>query len=49
MSQKVVIKKNKFGITVVIEQDLTYEEIKKEVQEKFRQSAKFFKDVSESN
>lgn len=45
MSQKVVIKKNKFGITVVIDSELTYEDIKKEVEEKFKQSAKFFKDA----
>lgn len=45
MSQKVVIKKNKYGITVVMDNELTYEEIKKEVKEKFRQSAKFFKDA----
>lgn len=45
MSQKVVIKKNKFGITVVIDKELEFEEIKKEVEEKFKQSAKFFKDA----
>lgn len=45
MSQKVVIKKNKFGITVIIDKELTYEDIKKEVEEKFKQSAKFFKDA----
>ncbi len=45
MSQKVVIKKNKLGITVVLDKDLTYEEMKKELEEKFKQSARFFKDA----
>lgn len=45
MSQKVVIKRNKFGIAVILDKELTYEELKKEVEEKFKQSAKFFKDA----
>lgn len=45
MSQKVVIKKNKFGITVVIDKELTYEDIKNEVKEKFKLSSKFFKNA----
>lgn len=45
MSQSVVIKKNKFGITVVLDKKLTYEELKKEVAEKFKQSSNFFKDA----
>lgn len=45
MSQTVMIKKNKFGIAVMLDDTLTYEELKKEVLEKFRQSAKFFKDA----
>lgn len=42
MSQTVVIKKNKFGITVILDEKATYEELKQEVKEKFVQSSKFF-------
>ncbi len=45
MGQSVVIKKNKFGIAVVLDKQVTYDEIKNEVAEKFRQSSKFFKDA----
>ena len=45
MSQAVVIKRNKYGITVILEEKLTYDELKKEVEEKFKKSANFFKDA----
>lgn len=45
MSTSVVIKRNKFGITVILDPNLTYDEVKKEVEDKFRQSARFFKDA----
>lgn len=45
MSQAVVIKRNQYGITVVLDKNTAYEEIKKEVAEKFKQSANFFKDA----
>ena len=45
MSQTVVIKKNKFGITVILDEKTPFEELKKEVAAKFTQSAKFFGDA----
>lgn len=42
MNNKVVIKSNKFGITVVLDKDTEYEELKNIVRDKFQQSSKFF-------
>jgi len=42
MNNKVVIKSNKFGITVVLDKDTEYEELKNILRDKFEQSSKFF-------
>lgn len=42
MNNKVVIKSNKFGITVVLDKDTEYEELKNIIRDKFQQSSKFF-------
>lgn len=45
MSQAVMIKKNKFGIAVMLDEKITYDELKEEVAKKFKESTKFFKDA----
>lgn len=45
MSQAVVIKRNQYGITVILDKNAAYEDVKNEVAEKFKQSANFFKDA----
>lgn len=45
MSQSVIIKRNKHGMTVILDKETTYDVLKKDVEEKFRQSSKFFKDA----
>lgn len=42
MNGSVVIKSNKHGITLVVDEALSFPEIKEKVREKFEQSAKFF-------
>ncbi len=44
MKKNVVLKSNRFGIILVMDKDASYEEIEKEVKEKFQDSVKFFKD-----
>ena len=41
-NQSVVIKSNKYGLIVVLDEKTEWEELKKNVAEKFRTSAKFF-------
>lgn len=46
MSQNsVVIKSNKYGIAVILDAAVTYEQLLEDVKEKFMQSAKFFKNA----
>ncbi|MCI8372315.1 MAG: septum site-determining protein MinC [Lachnospiraceae bacterium] len=45
MSQSVVIKRNKYGMTVILDKEKEYDSLKKDVEEKFKQSAKFFNDA----
>lgn len=45
MSQAVVIKSNKYGINLVLDKDMPFEELLRAVVEKFEDSAKFFKDA----
>ncbi len=40
--QPVIIKNNKYGLIVILDQDLEFEALKEKVAEKFRASAKFF-------
>lgn len=41
----VVIKSNKYGIAVILDAAVTYEKLLEDVKEKFKQSAKFFKNA----
>lgn len=43
--QAVVIKSNRYGITLFLDEELPFQELLKEIQEKFRASADFFKDA----
>lgn len=45
MKNSVVIKSNKYGITIILDREVSFEELKKRVAEKFRESAKFFGSV----
>ncbi len=42
MKNSVIIKGNKYGITVILDKDLPFEELKEAVAAKFRESTKFF-------
>ena len=42
MKNSVIIKGNKYGITVILDQDMSFEELKVAVAEKFKESTKFF-------
>ena len=44
-NQPVIIKSNKYGLIVILDTKLSFEELKKEVADKFRSSAKFFGDA----
>lgn len=44
-NQPVIIKSNKYGLLVLLDETLEYEKLKREVAEKFSASAKFFKDA----
>ena len=43
--QTVVIKSNKYGITLFLDKDLSFQELLKEIEEKFKASAKFFQNA----
>ena len=45
MKGSVVIKGNKYGIVVVLDENKPFELLKEEIAEKFRESSKFFGDV----
>lgn len=45
MGQSVVIKRNKYGMAVILDKEISYDVLKKDVEEKFKQSANFFKDA----
>ena len=42
MKQPVVIKANNYGLMIILDPDLEFEELLKAVGEKFKESAKFF-------
>jgi septum site-determining protein MinC len=42
MKNSVIIKSNKYGISVLLDKDLPFEELKADVARKFQESAKFF-------
>ena len=41
-NQPVIIKSNKYGLIVILDSKLSFEDLKKEVTDKFQSSAKFF-------
>ena len=43
--QTVVIKSNKYGITLFLDKDTEFSELLKDIGEKFKESSKFFKDA----
>lgn len=43
MAQKVIIKSNKYGINLILDPDIAFEDLLKAVIEKFKESEKFFK------
>ena len=43
VNNSVIIKGNNYGIIVVLSPDISFEELKEQVTEKFRESSKFFK------
>lgn len=45
MNQPVIIKSNKYGIIVILDRDMPFEELLEKIAEKFQESAKFFKDA----
>lgn len=45
MKHAVVIKSNKFGITILLDKELPFEELKEKVAEKFKEAAGFFGEV----
>jgi septum site-determining protein MinC len=45
MNNSVIIKGNKYGIIVVLNPDLPFEELKLEITEKFKESSKFFENA----
>ena len=42
MKNSVIIKGNKYGITVILDPEIPFENLKEAVAEKFRESTKFF-------
>ncbi len=45
VNNDVIIKGNKYGIIVVLNPDISFNELKEQVAEKFRESSKFFEDA----
>ncbi|MBU9735335.1 septum site-determining protein MinC [Diplocloster agilis] len=45
MNQPVIIKSNRYGIIVILDRDMPFPELLEKIAEKFRDSAKFFKDA----
>ena len=43
MAQKVIIKSNKYGINLILDPDIAFDDLLKAVIEKFKESEKFFK------
>ena len=41
----VIIKCNKYGLIVILDKDLPFEELLKDIEDKFKESAKFFKNA----
>ena len=45
MSQAVVIKSNKYGINLILDKDMPFQELLTAIKEKFQESEKFFKNA----
>jgi len=45
MNNSVIIKGNKYGIVVVLNPDLTFDELKQQIKQKFQESSKFFENA----
>lgn len=45
MKNSIVIKGNKYGIAVILNEEMPFSELKQEIAEKFRESSKFFGDA----
>ena len=45
MSQAVVIKSNKYGINLILDKDMAFQELLTAIKEKFQESEKFFKNA----
>lgn len=46
MSQPVILKSNRYGINLILDDSISFEELKKAVLNKFKESEKFFKNAS---
>ena len=44
-TNSVIIKCNKYGLIVILDENLPFEELIKDVEDKFKESAKFFKNA----
>lgn len=44
-TNSVVVKSNKYGLIVILDEKLPFEELLKDIEDKFRESAKFFKNA----
>ena len=47
MSQRVIIKHNKYGMELVLDNDISFEQLLSEIIEKFQVSGNFFKDTKQ--
>ena len=46
MSQSVILKSNRYGINLILDNNISFVELKKAVLDKFKESEKFFKNAS---
>ena len=46
MSQPVILKSNRYGINLILDNNISFAELKKAVLDKFKESEKFFKNAS---
>ena len=49
MSQAVVIKSNKYGINLILDKDMPFQELLTAIKEKFQESEKFFKNAKKKS
>lgn len=46
MSQPVILKSNRYGINLILDEDMPFEQLEEAILDKFRESEKFFKNAS---